>query len=181
MCARLARQDISEVMLNGQPFTPKIFAKTKEEVIRANLKLLHDLMGKVLNEDTDLTLSCVFAELHAGMDEADFLWAGIDASKFKDWLNQCQNPEWYYMNPWTNNQNQPLYYPSDRTVVFPGFGDDTIQRKVWLKGEAGQTAGEFPYALLATLPVVRFDARQWICEPIGLAGLKDLLLRGHTE
>lgn len=130
MAARLARQDICEVYLNAAPFVPKQYHQKKEEWKRTNLHLLHTAMGEVLNQETkQLKLDCVFRTFYAGMDDAETMWAGVDASALRDWLHAGQNPEWYYSCHSLETQKDPLRIPLGETSVLPNAAFLTKHRK----------------------------------------------------
>ena len=126
MSARLARQDISEVLINDKPFLPKEFHTIREGYRVYNLKLLHEMMGNVLNEPPGrISIGCVFHRLVAGEKEADRMWAGVDASVFRDWMHESQALDAYFSEARVEENDNAQEYravfpmPSGTTVILP--------------------------------------------------------------
>ena len=120
MAARLAKQDICEVYLNATPFLPKQYHQKKDAWKTANLRLLHTMMGEVLNQETDvLKLNCVFRTFYADMDDAETMWAGVDTSALRNWFHANQNPDWYYSCYSIDTMKDALRIPLGMTAVLP--------------------------------------------------------------
>lgn len=162
MVAHLARQDICEVAFNGEPFLPKMFHKTKEQMQIYNLRLLHDLMGQILNEEIPFCrFDCVFYPIHAGKQEAEYMWAGISTDAFRNWMDECQRPYAYYAeeNFEAAGDSAALTIPCGRQVIVPR-ASDTLQVRL-IDPETEKTIGILPLsgflAGYALDEVSRFD------------------------
>ena len=167
MTARLARQDISEVLLNGEAFAPKQYYDRKEEWKTWNLRLLHSCMNEVLNgEDACLELDGVFRRLYAGMEEAETMWAGVHTETFRDWLHSTQNPDDFYAAYEDTGYQDRLELPIGKTAVLIEHPQNSNCRLA-----DGRTVPDFLKAL-GNQKLTRLDARTVRTVPLTAEMLK---------
>ena len=126
MTARLAKKAICEVFLNDEPFVPKKFKEIKQNYLVYNLKLLHEMMGKILDESPHtMSIGCVFHRLVAGEKEADRMWAGINTDNYRDWMHESQKDRAFFSQArvirGANGSEHVAMFtlPASRTVIFP--------------------------------------------------------------
>ena len=126
MTARLAKKAICEVFLNEEPFIPKKFKEMRQKFITYNLKLLHELMSRVLNETPHtISIGCVFHRLVAGEKEADRMWAGINTDEYRDWMHESQKGRAFFsqarvVHEEENDEHIAMFsLPAQQTVIFP--------------------------------------------------------------
>ncbi len=206
MTARLARQDLSEVQLNGKPFIPKQFDTIKERYRVYNLKLLHEMMGNVLNESPgQISIGCVFHRLAAGEKEADQMWAGINTDHFRDWLHESQSSGAFYSEARIRERDQDLQavftMPSGRSVILPDHeelplrfydlktGKPRYEINDWLvelvDHSKKQVLGMMPLQkfrkLIPADKVSYFDAADSLLAPFTVEELNELLEQADRE
>ncbi len=182
MTARLAKQDICEVYLNEEPFLPKTYHDKKAGVKTDSLRILHQLMNGVLNEEPKvLPMSGVFRWLYAGMDEAETMWAGTDAKNLRSWLHDTQNPDWCYGISSADDTSHERVFETGKTLVLP---DETVLgEKVLMIRFLDHSAKEIPgsvscTALIHALPeakIHRLDAGCFIADPLSEADARTIL------
>jgi hypothetical protein len=208
MAARLARQDLSEVELNGKPFGPKQFHEVKRSFHVYNLKLLHEMMGNVLNKEPErLSIGCVFHRLAAGMKEAETMWAGINTDQFRDWLHASQSFDAFYSEANVRKYGSESSYqavftmPADHTVILPDHeelpirfydlstGRPRFEISDWIVELVDQSRrrvlGSIPLKQFRTLlpkeKVSYFDAADSLLEPFTEEELQFLLQQAEQE
>ncbi|MBQ9327740.1 MAG: DUF4299 family protein [Solobacterium sp.] len=208
MSARLARQDLSEVTLNGEPFAPKTYHDVVEKVKVYNLKLLHEMMGNILNEESDMvSIGCVFHRLAAGMKEADRMWAGVSTDVFRDWMHQSQSTDAYFSearlsSPESEEEQTAVFtLPSNRPVIFPdreelpirfydlSTGKPRYQVSDWLvelvdhtqKKVLGNVSFQQLKRFLPQEKVSYFDAADSLIEPLTVEDLSRILEQAEQE
>ncbi len=208
MTARLARQDISEVLLNDKPFGPKQYHDVHETYRIYNLKLLHEMMGNVLNEQPNqVSIGCVFHRLAAGEKEADRMWAGVDASAFRDWMHESQAVDAYYSearieeNKPENEYKAVFTMPSGNNVILPDHeelpirfydletGRPCYEISEWLvelvDDSRRRVLGKMPLkkfrSLLPREKVSYYDAADSLLEPFTVDELMSLLDRAGQD
>ena len=208
MAARLARQDISEVLLNDKPFGPKQYHQIHDSYRVYNLKLLHEMMSNVLNEQPGrISIGCVFHRLAVGEKEADRMWAGVDASAFRDWMHASQTMDAYYAEARVEESHQDNEYkavftmPSGSTVILPDHeelpirfydldtGRPRCQISEWLvelvDDKQRKVIGKIPFQKFRTLlpreKVSYYDAADSLLEPFTVDELMNLLEQAEKE
>ena len=126
MTARLAKKAICEVFLNEKPFIPKKFREIRQNYQVYNLKLLHELMGKILNESPHtMSIGCVFHRLVAGEKEADRMWAGTNTDEYRNWMHDSQKGQAFFSQARVIHEEEGSGHvamftlPAQKTVIFP--------------------------------------------------------------
>lgn len=202
MSARLARQDLTEMSLNGKPFVPKQFKQIKEAYRVYNLKLLHEMMSNVLNEPPGrISIGCVFHRLAAGEKEADRMWAGIDTAVYRDWMHESQALDAYFSEARLEKAHPDKEYkavftlPAGSTVILPDHeelpirfydmktGRPRYEISEWLiefvDKTGGRVLGMIPLKkfrnLLPSEKVSYFDGADSLLEPFTAEELKGIL------
>jgi hypothetical protein len=128
MTARLAKLSICEVFLNDAPLIPKKFKETRAKYQTYNLKLLHEIMSVILNDEPHrMSIGCVFHRLVAGVKEADRMWAGINTDAYRDWMHESQAGETYFSEARITHSDDGSEHvamfslPAEQHVIFPDY------------------------------------------------------------
>ena len=173
-----------------------------------NLKLLHEMMSNVLNEQPGrISIGCVFHRLAVGEKEADRMWAGVDASAFRDWMHASQAMDAYYAEARVEESHQDNEYkavftmPSGSTVILPDHeelpirfydldtGRPRCQISEWLvelvDDKQRKVIGKIPFQKFRTLlpreKVSYYDAADSLLEPFTVDELMNLLEQAEKE
>ena len=210
MCARLARQDLSEVKLNGKPFGPKQYHKIRDSYRVYNLKLLHEMMGNVLNKEPErLFIGCVFHRVAAGEKEAERMWAGVDTSAYRDWLHESQSGGRFFSEArvdegTADGRHAVFTIPSERSVILPDHeelpvrfydlktGRPSIEISKWIVELVDQidhtetkVLGAMPLKefrrLLPSEKVTYFDAADSLISPLSRQELSMMLEQAEQD
>lgn len=203
MCARLARQDISEVMLNGKPFAPSRYHETVDRFKVYNLKLLHEMMGNVLNDGPDtISIGCAFHRLAAGEKEAETMWAGVNTDVYRDWMHSSQAPQAYFSEARVSSDGETATFtiPTGEKVIFPDHeelpirfydlktGRPRFEIKKWfveLVDAERRVLGSMPFDKLQDhLPEEKksyYDAADSLIGPLSVEEMQMILLQAEES
>ncbi len=84
----------SKVTVNHRAVSKLNMEDIKESVLEYNLKVLHEMMGKILNGESDyVSIGCARNRLSAGIREAEQMWAGINTDTYRDWMHSLQSSD----------------------------------------------------------------------------------------
>ncbi|MCR5230956.1 MAG: DUF4299 domain-containing protein [Solobacterium sp.] len=93
-CAYGVMNLLSAVTVNGRPVSKLNLEEVCETLQEYNLKLLHEMMGKVLNGESDfVSIGCARNRLSAGTEEAEQMWAGVNTDVYRDWMHRLQSSD----------------------------------------------------------------------------------------
>jgi len=90
MIVRIATKRFYSVTIAKKPLLPKQLTQAHENAKKLNLKLLHQMMSAILNEQHPYLLPSVVGNLIVTEKEAETMWAGVDTSNYRNWLHQAQ-------------------------------------------------------------------------------------------
>lgn len=127
MILRVSKAWTCSISFNDTILTSQILKGMTEDFEITNLRLLHDLMQDVLNQDSEgeLSLSCAMHRIVVGKKEANQFWAGTTTDKFRDWMHHLQERNAFVAEvELLMNKDQRTYtgrftLPSHLPIIFP--------------------------------------------------------------